>query len=102
MFLIDSLLVGGLRFVLDTVARAVDQERDEVRLLQDELVAAQLAAELGEISDAEFLAREQVIIAALREARTRQQPDTAADDAIGDRRIRVADVEIRVDGHDGA
>lgn len=32
MFLIDSLLVGGLRFVLEKVTLAVDQERDEPRL----------------------------------------------------------------------
>lgn len=102
MFLIDSLLIGGLRFVLDTVAVAVDEERDEVRQLQEELVAAQLAAELGEISDEDFLARERVIIAALREARQRRgegDHDRAAD---ADGPIRVADVEIRFGGDDDA
>ena len=102
MFLIDSLLVGGLRFVLDKVAVAVDQERDEVRLLQDELVAAQLAAELGDISDEEFLQREQVIIAALREARQRRGEHGDARDMDADGRARVVDVEVRFGGDDDA
>ena len=29
MFILDSLLVGGLRFVLDKVALAVDQEAND-------------------------------------------------------------------------
>ncbi|BCS31990.1 hypothetical protein TBR22_A11940 [Luteitalea sp. TBR-22] len=100
MFLIDSLLVGGLRFVLDKVALAVDQERDEVRLLQEELVAAQMAVELGEIGDEEFLAREQDIIAALREARARREDPLQAGDGQG--ALRVGEVAVTFGGDDDA
>ena len=35
MFLLDSLLIGGLRFVLDKVAAAVDTELNDVFQVQE-------------------------------------------------------------------
>lgn len=69
MFILDSMLVGGLRFVLDKVARAVDEELQSPDRLREELLAAQMEHELGEISDEEFEQIEKEILARMRELR---------------------------------
>lgn len=69
---LDRLLVGGLRFVLDKVASAVDAELDDESNLKDELLATQMRYELGEIGDDEFAQREKEILARLREVRERE------------------------------
>ena len=52
MLIVDRLLVGGIRFVLDKVASAVETEMNDVDRLRDELLAAQMRFELGEIDAA--------------------------------------------------
>jgi hypothetical protein len=69
MFIIDSLLIGSLRFVLDKVAAAADAESTNDQGLREQLLEAQMQLELGEISDAEFAATEREIFARLREIR---------------------------------
>ena len=69
MIILDSLLIGGIRFVLDKVAAAVDEEMNDEGSLRDELLAAQMRVELGEMDDAEFAALERDILARLREIR---------------------------------
>ena len=73
MFLLDSLLIGGLRFVLDKVATVVDAELNDDTALREQLLAAQMRVELGEMSEAEFDELEADILARLREVRARQQ-----------------------------
>ena len=50
MFILDSLLIGGLRFVLDKVAAAVDTEMNDDTALREQLLAAQMRLELGEMT----------------------------------------------------
>jgi hypothetical protein len=66
MIVLDSLLVGGLRFVLDKVAQAVDAELDNPERLREELLAAQLRLELGEIDETELAGLEADVLARLR------------------------------------
>jgi hypothetical protein len=73
MIILDSLLIGGLRFVLDKLAGAVDSEMNDDRALREELVANQMRLELGEISEEEFAGRERDLLARLREIRERQR-----------------------------
>ena len=73
MFILDSLLIGGLRFVLDKVAAVADSELNDDTALREQLMAAQMRLELGEISQADFDALEAEIVARLREIRERQQ-----------------------------
>ena len=42
MFILDSLLIGGMRFVLDKVAAAVDTEMNDDTALREQLLAAQM------------------------------------------------------------
>ena len=54
MFILDSLLVGGLRFVFDKIAAAVDTEMSDDTRLREQLLEAQMRVELGEMSQSEF------------------------------------------------
>lgn len=69
MFILDSLLIGGLRFVLDKVALAADQEANGETAIRESLLEAQLQLELGELTDNEFAAIERDLFKRLREAR---------------------------------
>src|SRR5882672_3017478 len=75
MILLDSLLIGGIRFVLDKVATAVDREMNDDTALREELLAAQMRLELGEISEEEFRATENDLLARIREIRERNKPE---------------------------
>ena len=78
MFILDSMLIGGLRFVFDKIAAAVDTELNDDTALRDQLLAAQMRVELGEMSQAEFDALEADVLARLREIRERRQGGAAA------------------------
>jgi hypothetical protein len=73
MFILDSLLIGGLRFVLDKVATVVDRELNDDTALREQLLNAQMRLEVGEISQDDFDALESDILARLREIREQQQ-----------------------------
>lgn len=75
MLIIDSLLIGGIRFVLDKVATAVDQEMNDEGRLREELLAAQMRYELGEMSDEDFDAFQDDILERLREIRNREREE---------------------------
>ena len=95
MFLLDSLLIGGLRFVLDKVATVVDAELNDDTALREQLLAAQMRVELGEMSQAEFDALETDILARLREIRERQQ---GADAAASPQDYKITGVEASFEG----
>ena len=67
--ILDSLLIGGIRFVLDKIASAVEAEMNDEGGLREQLLAAQMQLELGEIDDGEFAAIESEVMARLREIR---------------------------------
>jgi hypothetical protein len=73
MLIIDSLLISGIRFVLDKVAAAVDTEMNDETALREQLLAAQMRLELGETTQEEFDELEADILARLREIRESRQ-----------------------------
>jgi Gas vesicle protein G len=73
MFILDSLLIGGLRFVLDKVVAAAEAEMNDDTALRDQLLEAQMRLELGEISEEEFAEIEREVLAAIREIKRPQQ-----------------------------
>ena len=73
MFILDSILIGGLRFVFDKIAAAVDTELNDDTHLREELLAAQMRVELGELTPEEFADLEADILARLRDIRDRRQ-----------------------------
>jgi hypothetical protein len=70
MFVLDSLLIGGLRFVLDKIAAAAEAESLDDAALRQQLLEAQMQLELGEISEGEFTDIERHVLARLRELRS--------------------------------
>jgi hypothetical protein len=73
MFILDSLLIGSLRFVLDKVVQAAETEAQDDSALRDQLLEAQMRLELGEISDDEFREIERDVLAAIREIKRPRQ-----------------------------
>ena len=69
MFILDSLLIGGLRFVLEAVAAAADTEARDDTALREQLLEAQMQLELGELTPAEFARIESDLLARIREIR---------------------------------
>ena len=73
MFILDTLLIGSLRFVLDKVVAAAEAEMRDDTALREQLLEAQMQLELGEISDAEFGEIERDILARIREIKGQQR-----------------------------
>ena len=100
MFLLDSLLIGGLRFVLDKVAAAVDTELNDDTALREQLLAAQMRVELGEMTQDEFAVFEADILLRLREIRERRQGSDAAALSPSDYTITGIEASFEGDEHD--
>jgi|SRR5215475_14735831 len=73
MFILDTLLIGSLRFVLEKVAAAVDAEMQDDTALREQLLEAQMRLELGEISDEDYSAIERDVLARIREIKGQQR-----------------------------
>jgi hypothetical protein len=73
MFILDSMLIGSIRFVLDKVLAAAETELQDDSALRERLLEAQMRLELGEISDEDFSAIERDILTAIRAIKGRQQ-----------------------------
>jgi hypothetical protein len=73
MIILDTLLVGGIKFVLRKIVDAVEAQMNDDSVLREELLAAQMRLELGEITDEEFAAVEADLLARLREIHERQR-----------------------------
>jgi hypothetical protein len=98
MFILDSILIGGLRFVFDKIAAAVDTEMNDDTALREQLLAAQMRVELGEMSEEEFAALEADVLARLREIRDRRQGGEAA--ALSPKDYRITGIEASLEGDD--
>lgn len=94
MFLIDDLLIGGLRFVLDKVATIAEQEMESVDSLNRALVDAQAQVEDGTLREDEFADTERTILERLRVLKD-QQPGGLADANSFD----GIDITVDDDGH---
>ncbi len=73
MFILDSLLIGSLRFVLDKVVAAAEAEMQDDTALREQLLEAQMRLELGEIDEDEFADLERDLLARIREIKGQQQ-----------------------------
>jgi Gas vesicle protein G len=92
VFVIDSLLVDGIRSVLDKIATVADQEIHNPERQRERLLEAQLKLESGEIDEAEFAAIEADVFQRIREINaSSQRAATVVDDE-----HRVTGVEIDV------
>jgi hypothetical protein len=67
VLLIDGLLIGGLRFVLDKLVAAADAELTDDSALRAHLLDAQVRRELGEMSEEEYLGLEAELLQRIQE-----------------------------------
>jgi hypothetical protein len=98
MFILDSILIGGLRFVFDKIAAAVDTELNDDTALREQLLAAQMRVELGEMTGEEFAALESDVLARLREIRDRRQGGTPT--TLSPKDYKVTGIEASFEGDD--
>ena len=84
MIVLDTLLLGGIKFVLGKIAAAVDAELSDDTALKEELLEAQMRLEMGELSEEEFTRIEREILDAIRVVRERMR---GAEDETGELRI---------------
>lgn len=73
MLIIDRMIVGGIKFVLGKVAVAVDQEMNDDSALREQLLAAQMQVELGEMSQEDFAELEAAVLEHMRSIRERRE-----------------------------
>ena len=94
MIILDTLFIGGLKFVLGKLVAAVEAELNDDTVYREELLAAQMRLELGEITDAEFAAIERQLLDAIRQVRERR---TAPQEDTGDLKITGIEASVWTD-----
>jgi Gas vesicle protein G len=99
VFILDTVLIGGLRFVFDKIAAAVDTELNDDTSLREQLLAAQMRVELGEMSQEDFEVFEADILARLREIRDRRQGSGPAGLSPTEYKITGIDATFEGDEH---
>ena len=73
MFLLDSLMMDGISWVLRTVTTAAEAEMNDDTALREQLLAAEMQRELGEITDEEFVDIERDLLTRIREIKERRE-----------------------------
>jgi hypothetical protein len=96
VLIIDSLIISGVRFVLDKVAAAVETEMNDDNVLRERLLDAQMRVELGEMTQQEFDELEADILARIREIKERQRGGESA--AISPKDMKVTGIEATFEG----
>lgn len=96
MLIIDSLIISGVRFVLDKVVAAVDTELNDDSVLRERLLDAQMRLELGEMTQEEFDEFEADILVRIREIKARQRGGESA--VISPKDMKVTGIEATFEG----
>jgi hypothetical protein len=98
MLIVDSLIIAGVRFVLDKVAAAVETELNDDTVLRERLLDAQMRLELGELTQEEFDALEADVVARIRDIKERQRGGESA--AISPKDMKVTGIEASFEGEE--
>lgn len=91
-------MIGGIRFVLDKIAAAVDAEMNNEATFREQLLEAQLKFENGEIGEEEFAAIERDMLAEIRKIKLRQRGEL--DEGAGDFKVTGVEATFTGDEHD--
>jgi len=73
MFLLDSLMINGISWALRTVVTAAEAEMNDDTALREQLLAAEMERELGEITDEQFADIERDLLTRIREIKERRE-----------------------------
>ena len=95
MFILDSLMISGIRWALETALTAAEAEMNDDSVLREQLLEAEMRREMGEISDEEFSEIETDLLARIREIKQRREGGGPIDmgvqpmETTGDSRFQV-------------
>ena len=96
MFILDSLMISGIRWALETALTAAEAEMNDDSVLREQLLEAEMRREMGEISDEEYRDIETDLLARIREIKERREGGSGAIDmgaqpmeTTGDSRFQV-------------
>jgi hypothetical protein len=96
MFILDSLLINGIKFALEKVAEVADQQLENPEALQQQLLEAQMQLEEGTIDEQTFAELEADIFTRIRQLKGDQAGGGIADaSAFDEIVVEVADDESR-------
>ena len=96
MFILDSLLINGIKFALEKVAQVVDQEINDPEAQQQRLLEAQMQLEEGVIDEATFAAIEADVFERIREMKGPESGGGIADrSAFDEIEVEIADDDER-------
>jgi hypothetical protein len=73
MFILDSLMISGISWTLQTVLTAAEAEMNDDTALREALLEAEMQREMGEITDDEFAELEGDLLARIREIKERRE-----------------------------
>ena len=73
MFILDSLMISGIRWALETALTAAEAEMHDDSVLREQLLEAEMRREMGEITDDEFRDTEADLLARIREIKERRE-----------------------------
>jgi hypothetical protein len=93
MFILDSLLIGGIKFALEKVLQVAEQELDNPENLQQELLEAQMQLEEGVIDEDTFAEIEADIFARIRQLKGNEGGGVADASAFADVEVEFLDDE---------
>ena len=96
MLIVDSLIIAGVRFVLDKVVAAVETEMNDDSVLRERLLAAQMQLELGEMTQEQFDEFEADILVRIREIKERQRDGES--EFISQKDMKVTGIEASFEG----
>jgi hypothetical protein len=92
MFILDSLLIGGIKFALEKVLQVAEQELENPEALQQRLLEAQMQLEEGEIDEETFAEIEADVFARIRELKGDEATGGIADaSAFDDIEVEIAE-----------
>ena len=93
MLIVDTLVIGGLKFVLRRLVEAVDAQMNDAEVIREDLLAAQMRLELGDLTPQAFADVERELLARLRELREREQGEDGG-------AMRIVGIDVSVAGED--
>jgi hypothetical protein len=73
MFLLDSLMINGISWAIKTVVTAAEAEMKDDTALREQLLAAEMQREMGEITDDDFAEIERDLLGRIREIKERRE-----------------------------
>ena len=73
MFILDSLMIAGIRWALETTITAAEAEMNDDSVLREQLIETEMRREMGEITDEEFREIEADLLTRIREIKHRRE-----------------------------